>query len=110
MGHLTTSLSRASTATMKPSIPVSVLLVVVLAAYAGLVSGRCTPLSCMTIRCAQVTQDGCDGTVVRGGGYCGCCDACVKFLPDGSPCTPTQHTCANDNKLFWLLRPRPQCV
>lgn len=40
----------------------------------------CTPEICMTVRCAAVTADNCNGVIKENGGFCGCCDACITEL------------------------------
>ncbi|XP_025083284.1 saxiphilin-like [Pomacea canaliculata] len=46
----------------------------------------CTPGVCSLVRCAAVTEDNCDGRVARNGGFCGCCDLCVRQLNKGESC------------------------
>ncbi|KAK7482967.1 hypothetical protein BaRGS_00025744 [Batillaria attramentaria] len=50
----------------------------------------CEPDICARVRCAAVTAESCaNGNIVQGGGYCGCCDACVQTLAEGSSCLST---------------------
>ncbi|KAK7092288.1 hypothetical protein V1264_008060 [Littorina saxatilis] len=46
----------------------------------------CSPDICFRVLCAAVTPDSCTGTVVKHGGFCGCCDACVTGLKLGETC------------------------
>ena len=40
----------------------------------------CQPNVCQMVRCAAVTQNTCNGQIVKNGGYCGCCDSCKTEL------------------------------
>ncbi|XP_041372338.1 uncharacterized protein LOC121385645 [Gigantopelta aegis] len=44
----------------------------------------CPPNVCSMVDCMSVTN--CNGRVVSGGGYCGCCDTCVTELAEGERC------------------------
>lgn len=52
------------------------LLVLVTAAYAIV----CLPGSCKNVKCAEVTEETCDGRISINGSLCGCCDMCVAQL------------------------------
>jgi len=50
----------------------------------------CTDQTCATVRCAAITADTClGGTFVENGGFCGCCDACIRALNKGEHCLAT---------------------
>jgi len=50
----------------------------------------CTDNTCATVRCAFVTAESClGGTYVKNGGFCGCCDACIRSLNKGEHCLAT---------------------
>ena len=40
----------------------------------------CRPDICSVVDCMVITPDTCNGRIVRHGGFCGCCDACVSGL------------------------------
>ena len=54
-------------------------LVMCLVCCISLVSS-CAPMTCQTKVCAPVHAGNCPWKVISGGGPCGCCDTCVKFL------------------------------
>jgi len=50
----------------------------------------CTDDTCSVVRCAAVTAETCvGGTFVQKGGFCGCCDACIRSLGKGEHCMAT---------------------
>lgn len=64
-----------------------VLFSVAIACASALV---CLDDTCMRVRCAAVTAESCaGGNIVKNGGYCGCCDACVQTLAEGDQCLST---------------------
>ncbi|KAK7476979.1 hypothetical protein BaRGS_00031755 [Batillaria attramentaria] len=65
------------------------VLVVSLLVVSAQAIPACRPDTCFTVLCAAVTADSCDGTVVKHGGFCGCCDSCVKILAQGESCAQT---------------------
>jgi len=67
------------------------LRVLGLALCAALTSAMvCTDNTCSAVRCAAVTAESClGGTFVQNGGFCGCCDACVKSIAKGDRCLST---------------------
>ncbi|XP_033117380.1 equistatin-like [Anneissia japonica] len=44
----------------------------------------CPPIVCDTYMCKLIEH--CDGRIAPKGGYCGCCDSCVKQLEEGDLC------------------------
>ncbi|KAK0067609.1 nidogen-2 [Biomphalaria pfeifferi] len=58
-------------------------LIVSLAMVSTINAIVCTPDMCATVRCAAVTAENCDGAIVKNGGFCGCCDSCIKALNPG---------------------------
>ncbi|XP_076455753.1 uncharacterized protein LOC143290288 [Babylonia areolata] len=47
----------------------------------------CLPHSCDTVECQEVTAENCvEGTIVKNGGWCGCCDRCQRQLKEGDNC------------------------
>nr|KAI8743313.1 nidogen-2 [Biomphalaria glabrata] len=64
-------------------------LIVSLAMVSTINAIVCTPDMCATVRCAAVTAENCDGAIVKNGGFCGCCDSCIKALNPGDSCFST---------------------
>jgi len=57
---------------------------------------------CMRVRCAGVTAENCvGGSIVKSGGYCGCCDSCVQSLAEGDACV---------SMVFLGVAPSAQCA
>ncbi|XP_055860841.1 uncharacterized protein LOC129921817 [Biomphalaria glabrata] len=46
----------------------------------------CTANFCQLVDCMPYTSENCVGKIVKNGGMCGCCDACLKVLNPGDTC------------------------
>ncbi|XP_025083285.1 saxiphilin-like [Pomacea canaliculata] len=66
-----------------------VKLVIVCLSFTLATAIVCTQDMCDGVQCAAVTEDNCDGRVARNGGFCGCCDLCVRQLKKGDSCLAT---------------------
>ncbi|PVD37348.1 hypothetical protein C0Q70_04347 [Pomacea canaliculata] len=66
-----------------------VKLVIVCLSFTLATAIVCTQDMCDGVQCAAVTEDNCDGRVARNGGFCGCCDLCVRQLSKGDSCLAT---------------------
>ncbi|KAL8579825.1 hypothetical protein ACOMHN_048102 [Nucella lapillus] len=62
-------------------------LVVLFVAVACANAFVCLPDACNGVQCAAMTAENClGGTIMKNGGYCGCCDVCVHPLAEGDKC------------------------